>query len=143
MWTRASVGSVDANLCHDMLVISCRHSGGAMTPKPYKFQAFVTVSADEYSDPSHPPAAAATLPPGQLKRMAVRGEHHRTHGSHFFSALVANSDDNPDWIGEDHAIVTVMLTAEDAADYFSAGDHFALWLGHDIADGIVTRRVFL
>lgn len=115
-----------------------------MTPRPYKFQAFVTVSFDEYSDPAGPPpAAAATLPPGQLKRMAVRGEHHRTHGSHFFSALVANSDDNPDWIGDNHAIVTVMLTAEDAADYFSAGDHFALWLGHDIADGIVTRRVFL
>jgi hypothetical protein len=119
------------------------HSGGAMTPKPYKFQAFVTISSGQDSDPSHPPpAAAAALPPGQLKRMAVRGEHHQTHGSHFFCALVANSDDNPDWIGDNHAIVTVMLTAEDAADYFCAGDHFALWLGHDIADGIVTRRVF-
>ncbi len=115
-----------------------------MRPKPYKFQAFVTISAGQNSDPACPPLpAAATLPPGQLKRMAVRGEHHLTHGSHFFSALVANSDDNPDWIGDDHAIVTVMLAAEDAADYFSAGDHFALWLGHDIADGIVTRRVFV
>jgi len=107
-----------------------------MRPKPYKFQAFVTISAGQNSDPACSPLpAAATLPPGQLKRMAVRGEHHLTHGSHFFSALVANSVDN-------HAIVTVMLAAEDAAEYFSAGDHFALWLGHDIADGIVTRRVF-
>jgi hypothetical protein len=114
-----------------------------MRLKPYKFQAFVTISSGQTSDQARPPpAAAATLPPGQLKRMALRGEHHQTHGSHFFSGLVANSDDNPDWIGDNHAIVTVILTAEDAADYFCPGDHFALWLGHDIADGIVTRRVF-
>jgi hypothetical protein len=113
-----------------------------MRPKPYKFQAFVTISSGHNPDPARAlPAAAATLPPGQLKRMALRGEHHKTHDSHFFNALVANSDDNPDWIGDNHAIVTVMVTAEDAADYFCAGDHFALWLGHDIADGIVTRRV--
>jgi len=119
------------------------HSGGAMRPKPYKFQAYVTISSGQDSDPAlPPPVVAATLPPGQLRRMAVRGEHHQTHGSHFFNALVANSDDNPDWIGDNHAIVTVMLTAEDAPDYFSIGDHFALWLGHDIADGIVTRRVY-
>jgi hypothetical protein len=39
------------------------------------------------------------------------------------------------------AFVTVMITGEDPAAYFSAGDHFALWMGHDIADGVVTRRV--
>jgi hypothetical protein len=114
-----------------------------MTAKPYKFQAFVTVSPPEGADPAGPPiAASATLPPGQIKRMAIRGEHHLTHGTHFFSALVANSGDSSDWIGDNHAIVTVMLTADDAADYLSAGDHFALWIGHDIADGIVTRRLF-
>ena len=114
-----------------------------MRLKPYKFQAFVTISSGQISDPASPaPVAAAALPPGQLKRMTVRGEHHLTHGIHFFSGLVANSGDNPDWIGDNHAIVTVMLTAEEAPDYFSIGDHFALWLGHDIADGIVTSRVF-
>jgi hypothetical protein len=77
------------------------------------------------------------------KRITLRGEHHETHGSHFLAALVANSGDSSDWIGDNHAIVTIMLAGEDAADYFSAGDHFALWIGHDIADGVVTRRLFI
>ena len=29
-----------------------------------------------------------------------------------------------------------------AAEYFGGSDHFALWIGHDIADGIVTRRLY-
>src|SRR5258708_35915675 len=119
---RTSARSVSTNSCPDMLNISAQLAlGGAMRPKPYKFQAFVTISAGQNSDPACPPLpAAATLPPGQLKRMAGRVEHHLTPGRHFFSALVANSVDNPDWIGDDHAIVTVMLAAADAADYFSA-----------------------
>ena len=115
-----------------------------MTSKSYKFQAFVTMSpAEEAGRAGLPAVAAATLPPGQITRMGVRGEHHGTHSSHFFSALVANSGDSSDWIGDNHAIVTVMLTGDDPAEYFSAGDHFALWLGHDIADGVVTRRLFV
>jgi hypothetical protein len=114
-----------------------------MTAKPYKFQAFVTVSPPEAADAGGPTvAASATLPPGKIKRMAIRGEHHVTHGTHFFSALVANNGDSSEWIGDNHAIVTIMLTADDAAEYLSAGDHFALWVGHDIADGIVTRRLY-
>jgi len=46
--------------------------------------------------------------------MAVRGEHHVTPSTHFFSALVANSGDYSDWIGDNHAVVTVMLSADDA-----------------------------
>jgi hypothetical protein len=114
-----------------------------MNIRPYKFQAFITVHPADDADPGGvPPTASATLPPGMTKRMTLRGEHHVTHGSHFFPALVANGGDSQDWIGDDHAIVTVMLAGEDAAEYFSAGDHFALWLGHDIAEGIVTRRLF-
>jgi hypothetical protein len=117
-----------------------------MTQKPYKFQAFVTVCPPPGGDVASPPLpAAAALPPGQIKRMAVRGEHHITHDTHFFSALVANSGDSSDWIGDNHAVVTVMLSADDAdhaSEYFGGGDHFALWIGHDIADGIVTRRLY-
>lgn len=115
-----------------------------MTAKPCKFQAFVTLSPLETGDPGTVPAASASLPPGQLRRMAVRGEHHVTHGSHFFSALVANSGDSSDWLGDNHAIVTIMLSGDDyPGEYLSPGDHFALWLGHDIAAGVVTRRVFV
>jgi hypothetical protein len=34
------------------------------------------------------------------KRITLRGEHHLTHVSHFFTALVANSGDSSDWIGD-------------------------------------------
>ena len=114
-----------------------------MTPGPCKFQAFVTVSSPEADGPAGQPAlASATLPPGQIRRLGLRGEHHPTRGIHFFSALVANNADSSDWIGDNHAIVTVTLTSDDAAEYFSAGDHFAPWIGHDIADGVVTRWLF-
>jgi len=117
-----------------------------MTAKPYKFQAYVTVSSPEGADAAGPPPpAAAALPPGKIRRMAVRGEHHDTHSTHFFSALVANGGDNAEWIGDNHAVVSVTLCADEAecaGEYFGAGDHFALWIGHDIADGIVTRRVY-
>ena len=45
--------------------------------KRYKFQALVTLD---------PAVAAATVRPGQPA--SVRGEHHETHGSQVFSALV-------------------------------------------------------
>ena len=104
-----------------------------MRVRRYKFQAFVTV----------PAPGEVVLPPGKIRRMTLRGENHTTHGSHFFSALVANQGDNAEWIGDNHAIVTVSLAGEDPAEYFSAGDHFALWLGHDVAEGVVTRRLFV
>jgi hypothetical protein len=103
----------------------------------YKFQAFVTMNPAGHGGP-------AAIPPGKMRRMAVRGEHHLTHGSRFFNALVANYGDGSAWLDEDHEIVTVALAASDEpGDYFTVGDHFALWFGGDVADGIVTRRVFV
>jgi hypothetical protein len=82
---------------------------------------------------------------GQRHQGTGHDEHHVTHSTHFFSAVVANSGDNADWIGDNHAVVTVMLCADDAdhaSEYFGGGDHFALWIGHGIADGIVMRRLY-
>ena len=108
-----------------------------MRPRTYKFQAFVTVNAAGHGGP-------AVVPPGQVHRLAVRGEHHKTHGSRFFCALVANNGDGSGWIDDDHEIVTVALAGgDDPADYFAVGDHFALWFGGDVADGVVTRRLFV
>jgi len=104
-----------------------------MTERRYKFQGFVTLPHPEES----------TLPAGKLTRMTVLGERHGTHASHFFSALVANQGDGAEWCGESHAIVTVSLRGDDPGEFFSAGDHFSLWLGEQIADGVVTRRLFV
>jgi hypothetical protein len=120
-----------------------------MTAQAYKFQAFVTLNRPDSADSpgragSGPvPIVPSALPPGLIQRMTVRAQHHDTHGTHYFPALVANYGDSAEWIGPDHAIVTIRLYGDDPADYFSAGDHFALWLGHDIADGVVTRRLIV
>ncbi len=45
-------------------------------------------------------------------------------------------------IGDDRAIMTISLVGDDPSEYFGAGDRFPLWLGHDAANGVVTRRLF-
>jgi hypothetical protein len=101
--------------------------------KRYKFQALVTLD---------PPAAGAAVHPGQTRRMVVRGEHHDTHDSQVFSALVTPGEDSPG-LDDHHVIMTVSLAAPDPSEYFEIGDHFALWLGGDIGHGVVTRRLFV
>src|SRR5487761_323046 len=90
---------------------------------------------------ARPGRGLVALPAGQIRRMVVRGQHHETHGSRFFSAMVAGNGSG--WLGDDHVIVTIAVTADDPGAYFGMGDHFALWLGSDIAGGVVTRRLFL
>jgi hypothetical protein len=104
--------------------------------KRYKFQALLT---------SNPPGndGRPLMPPGQICRMVIRGEHHQTHVSRFFSALVANNGDGSQGLGNRRAIVTVALVGDDPRDFFDIGDQFALWLGSDIGRGIVSRRLFV
>jgi hypothetical protein len=101
--------------------------------KRYKFQALVTLD---------PAVTAASVRPGQTRRIVVRGEHHETHGSQVFSALVTPGEDLPRR-DDDHVIMTVTLSCPDPREYFEIGDHFALWLGGDVGHGVVTRRLFV
>jgi hypothetical protein len=107
-----------------------------MTVQRYKFQGLLTLCPAANGGP-------AAAPPGQLRRVVVRGQHHQTHGSRIFSALVTNNGDGSSWLNSDHAIVTVVLVGEDPGDYFHVGDHFALWQGSDVGHGVVTRRLFI
>ena len=102
--------------------------------KRCKLQALATL------DPS---AAGAAVRAGQPRRMVVRGEHHATHGSQLFSALVARASEHAPRSGDDHVIVTVTLACSDPSEYFGIGDHVALWLGEDISHGVATRRLFV
>jgi hypothetical protein len=103
--------------------------------KRYKFQALVTL------DPSA--AGAAPVRPGQMRRMVVRGQHHETHDSQVFSALVTDVGEvSPRW-DDDHVSMTIAVACAHPHDYFDVGDHFALWLGGDIGQGVVTGRAFL
>ncbi len=116
-----------------------------MKMRHYKFQALLTLASPAADVPSNPHGgfAGGDLPPGEIRRMVVKGEHHTTHGSQFFSALVANNGDGTEWLDEKHAIVTVMVLGEELAEYFSVGDRFSLWSGHELAGGTVTRRLFI
>jgi hypothetical protein len=102
--------------------------------KRYKFQALVTL------DPS---AAGADIHPGQMRRMVVRGQHHETHDSQVFSALVTDVGEASAWRDDDHVTMTIAVACPHPRDYFDVGDQFALWLGGDIGHGIVTGRAFL
>jgi hypothetical protein len=103
--------------------------------KRYKFQALVTLD--------RPQQGGAPLPIGRMQRFVLRGEHHQTHDSQVFSALVSNNGEDSIPMAADHVVVTVMLIGDEPREYFSVGDHFALWRGRDVGHGVVTRRVFV
>jgi len=104
--------------------------------KRYKFQALVTLGPP-------PDRGQGAMLADTMRRMVVRGQHHVTGGSRFFSALVKKSGDSPAWAEDDQVIVTVVLVGGDPRDYFDIGDSFALWLGRDLGSGVVTRRLFV
>ena len=105
------------------------------TVKRYTFQATVTLAP--------PPAAGrrALPPPGQARRMTVRGRHHQTGRSQFFSAMLARNDQATPARKDAAILVTITITAEHAAGYFRPGSAFALWRDGDIGHGTVTRRL--
>jgi hypothetical protein len=39
--------------------------------------------------------------------------------------------------------VVVTAIGDDAGDYLDVGNDFAIWRGHDVGHGVVTRRVFV
>ena len=105
--------------------------------KRYKFQALVTMGSARDSD------LASLGGGGQARRVVVRGRHHDTGTSRFFTALVTRNGGDRTWPEEDPVIMTVALMGDDPGEYFEPGDRFAFWLGHDLGQGIVTRRLFI
>jgi hypothetical protein len=102
--------------------------------KRYKFQARVSLA----------PQAASTLEalsPGSACRMVICGLYPETGASRFFNALVTASTDRV--AGDSNIIVVVTVSGDDAGDYLDVGEDFAIWRGHDIGHGVVTRRVFV
>ena len=101
-----------------------------MTIKRYKFQAMVkpTAGRDDIPVESSPVA----------RRMVVRAEDSPAHGSQLFSALVSGEG-----ILGPYTIVTLRLAGDEVGDYLGVGEHFCLWLGGDVAEGVITRRLFV
>jgi len=103
--------------------------------KRYKFQALVRPSADDEGE------ARATLTSGS-HRMVLRAQNSETKRSQVFSALVDSDEEGPFRPGKPEIVVTLRVIGDDVADYLDIGSHFSLWLGSDVGQGVVTRRLF-
>jgi len=101
-----------------------------VTIKRFKFQAMVKPTAGRHGVPVESDAVA--------RRMVVRAENSPTHGSQLFSALVSGEGS----LGP-YTIVTLRLSGDEVGDYLGVGEHFCLWLGDDVAEGVITRRLFV
>jgi hypothetical protein len=103
--------------------------------KRYKYQTLVTlVTGDDGG-------ALPTLP-GPTCRMVIRAYHRETHIPKMFSALVTSDQDSP--VARTGSVTaTVTVLGDDAGDYLAPGERFALWRGHDLGSGVVTRRIFV
>jgi hypothetical protein len=104
--------------------------------KLYKFQALVTL-----------PAAGDGAPCGELgpspRRTVLVGQDGESGRNRFFMVLVSCDEDAPLGRGNRRLLVTLRLADDDVADYLGIGRHFNLWLGGQVGDGVVTRRLFV
>ena len=103
--------------------------------RQYKFQALVRL----YDGDEGPCGRLGRAP----RRVVLRGRNDDTRHSQVFSALVSCDDEGPFRPDSERMLVTVRLAGDDVTDYLHIGSHFDLWLGRNVGDGVVTRRLFV
>jgi hypothetical protein len=103
--------------------------------KRYKFQALVTPLPDG--------AGGTSALSSGSHRMVLRAVNAETHRSQVFSALVDTEDSDPYQSGKPEIVVTLRVVGDDVADYLDIGSRFSLWLGSDVGQGVVTRRLLI
>ena len=99
--------------------------------RQYKYRALVRLDPDAGSDRPLPETGG---------RVVVRAEHHDTHRSKMFSALVSGVHE-PVRAGGHSIQLTVTVLGEDVGNYLEVGDTFTIWRGHDIGRGLISRRL--
>jgi hypothetical protein len=104
--------------------------------KRYKFQALVNMGEDGDGGPR---VTLGSAP----RRMVLRGRNDESGHSQIFSALVSCEDEAPFRPHGHQMLVTLRMAGDDVADYFQIGGRFDLWLGSDVGNGTVTRRLFV
>lgn len=104
--------------------------------KLYKFQALVTLHADGGGSPC--PELGASP-----RRMVLLGRSDESGRNQFFSVLVSCDGDRQYLAGNPRFVVTLRVADDDVAHYLGIGRHFNLWLGGDVGEGVVTRRLFV
>ncbi len=118
-----------------------------MTMKRYKYQALVSLLPGGDRAGTAPPS----LPAGTF-RMVIKAEHRENHASKLFSSLVTREEvlgSGDASVGAPAATrpapirVTFVVLGDDAGEYLGTGERFALWDGHDLGSGVITRRIFV
>jgi tellurite resistance protein TehA-like permease len=102
----------------------------------YAFEALVTTS----------PTGSLSAPvPGPDWRGVIRaGTGGDGTPPALFTALIAGWDPrSPDRAGAVRVLATIVAFGPEPAEYLPVGGSFALWRGHDVGHGIVTRRIFV
>ena len=102
--------------------------------KRYKYQALVTM----YPGSGGPDARLGSSP----RRMVLRCRNDDSGESHMFTTLVSCDDNEPVAPGSPHTLATLRLTSDDVDGCLGSGSHFSLWLGGNVGEGIITRRLF-
>lgn len=110
-------------------------SEGDAVVKLYKFQALVTLHAAKGS-----PCPELGASP---RRMVLLGQSDESGLNQFFSVLVSCDGDRQFLAGNSRFVVTLRVADDDVAHYLGIGRHFNLWLGGDVGEGVVTRRLFV
>jgi hypothetical protein len=122
--------------CYDGTEAPASQDGAVITVERYKMQALLTSGAPGG-------VGLSAVRSGQTQRMVVRGENHQTHRSSLFSALVTAQGDGTPWLTGGRMLVTIELVGDEPRECLDVGDHFALWRGGDICQGVVTQRLFV
>jgi hypothetical protein len=103
--------------------------------KRYKYQALVTM----YPEASGAGAQLDRSP----RRMVLRCPNGKSPDRQVFTVLISCDDTDPFDAGSSNVLATLRLVGDDDADCLSSGSHFSLWLGRDVGEGTITRRLFI
>ncbi|MGB6453760.1 MAG: hypothetical protein WBH47_04630, partial [Streptosporangiaceae bacterium] len=109
----------------------------AVGPRRYTFEAVITIPPPDGNLPA--------IVPGPDWHGIIRASTERDGSPpRLFSAVVADWDArgaNP--AHRARAVATIVAFGPRPADCLPVGGTFALWRGHDVAHGVVTRRIFV
>lgn len=104
--------------------------------KRYKFQALLTLRPEA--------AGRARVELGRYpSRVVVRAPIAESGRCRMFSALISTDWDGPYRPGGTRTIVTLVVACGDGGIPLGVGEHFQLWRGSDIGEGVVSRRLFI
>lgn len=104
--------------------------------KRYKFQALLTLRPE--------PDGRVRVQLGRApSRVVVRARNADSGRTRMFSALVSTDWDGPYRPGGTRTIVTLVIAGDDAGVPLGVGEHFQLWRGADVGEGVVSRRLFV